>query len=66
MLNNKLDEIEERELDFKLEVIMYFLVVRDGYSFRLYNHPSPDADEPDSNIVEYLEDVINLIEKLKG
>ena len=35
---NKLDIIEVRELEFKLEVIMYFLVSRNGYSFKLYNY----------------------------
>lgn len=63
---NKLDIIETRELEFKLEVIMYFLITKDGYSFKLYNHPLPNSSEPDSNIVEYMEDVINLISKLKG
>lgn len=63
---DKLDNIELRELEFKLEVIMYFLVTKDGYSFKLYNHPLPHSEEPDSNIIEYMEDVINLISKLKG
>lgn len=63
---NKLDVTGTRELEFKLEVIMYFLIAKDGYSFKLYNHPLPNSNEPDSNIVEYMEDVINLISKLKG
>lgn len=63
---NKLDIIEVRELEFKLEVIMYFLVSRNGYSFKLYNHSLPNSNEPNSNIIEYMEDVINLISKLNG
>lgn len=62
----KLDEIEIRELDFKLEVIMYYLIHTNGYAFKLFNHPLPYTKEPDSNIIEYMEDIINLINKLKG
>lgn len=63
---NKLDEVEKNELDFKLEVILYFLIRHNGYAFKLYNHPLPLSNEPDSNIIEYCEDVINLVDKLKG
>ena len=63
---DKLSDIEIRELKFKLEVIMYFLVSRNGYSFKLFNHPLPDSDEPDSDIIEYMEDIMNLVSRIIG
>lgn len=63
---NKLNDMEIEELKFKLEVIMYFLVSKDGYSFKLFNHQLPDSDVPNSNVIEYMEDVMNLISKLIG
>ncbi len=63
---NNLNETEFQELQFKLEIILYFLITRNGYSFKLYNHTLSANNTPNSNIVEYCEDVINLIDKLKG
>lgn len=63
---DKLSNIEIRELKFKLEVVMYFLVSRNGYSFKLFNHTLPDSDEPDSDIIEYMEDIMNLVSKIIG
>ena len=63
---DKLNNIEIRELKFKLEVVMYFLVSRNGYSFKLFNHTLPDSDEPDSDIIEYMEDIMNLVSKIIG
>ena len=63
---DKLSDIEIRELKFKLEVVMYFLVSRNGYSFKLFNHPLPDSDEPDSDIIEYMEDIMNLVSRIIG
>ena len=63
---DKLSDIEIRELKFKLEVIMYFLVSRNGYSFKLFNHPLPDSNEPDSDIIEYMEDIMNLVSRIIG
>ena len=58
---SKLDEIQERELLFKLQVIKKFLEDNGGINFKLYNRSCPDFNEPDSNIVEYLNDVVDLI-----
>ena len=63
---NKLSDVEISELKFKLEVVMYFLISRNGYSFKLFNHPLPDSDEPDSDIIEYMEDVMNLVSRIIG
>lgn len=64
MTNNKLNEIEERELWTKLEMIREFLIFNNGDNYKLYNNYCPN--KPDSNIIEYLDDVIHLIERLKG
>ena len=45
---------------------MYYLIHINGYAFKLFNHPLPYTEEPDSNIIEYMKDIINLINKLKG
>ena len=63
---DKLSNIEIRDVKFKLEVVMYFLVSRNGYSFKLFNHTLPDSDEPDSDIIEYMEDIMNLVSKIIG
>lgn len=63
---DKLSNIEIRELKFKLEVVMYFLVSRNGYSFKLFNPPLPDSDEPDSDIIEYMKDIMNLVSRIIG
>lgn len=34
--------------------------------FIINNHSLPNSNEPNSNIIEYMEDVINLISKLNG
>ena len=35
-----------------------------GYDYKLYNQICPDMGEPDSNIVEYAEDVLYMINLL--
>lgn len=65
--SQKLDELEERELDFKLHVIKDFLIKRGGYKVKLYNRTCPEfCDTPDSNIIEYFDDIVYFINKMKG
>jgi len=52
--------INKEELLFKLEFIIKYLKENNGYNHKLYNHGMDD--EPDSNIVEYAEDVKYMIE----
>ncbi len=66
MSNKKSDEIELRELDYKLFAIREFLIKNGGFNYKVYNYDYPDyGNEPDSNIIEYLDNVIILINKLK-
>lgn len=67
MKNNNLNEFELRELDYKLDTIKKFLIIKNGKQYKLYNHCCPNGhNKPDSNIIEYFDDVIYFIEKLKG
>ncbi len=62
---NKLSETEENELDYKLNAIKEFLIINDGLNYKVYNHSCPHFnEEPDSNIVEYLDDVVYLINEM--
>jgi len=57
--------INKDELLYKLDVITNFLKEENGYEYKLYNRVCPDNNiEPDSNIVEYAEDVKNIVIKL--
>ncbi len=56
--------INKDELIYKLEVVIEFLKNNGGYDFELYNRLCPDMEEPDSNIVEYAEDVLYLVNLL--
>lgn len=58
----KLDEIQKRELLYKLETVKQFLIFNNGYDHKLYNHICPDGtNEPDDNIVGYQLDIEYLI-----
>jgi len=46
------------KLIYKLKTIIEYLKNNCGYGYALYNQLCPGMDEPDSNIVEYAEDVI--------
>ena len=35
-----------------------------GYNYKLYNKLCPGNGEPDSNIIEYAKDVLNIINEL--
>lgn len=57
--------INKDELLYKLDVIIKYLKEHDGYNYKLYNHLCPDNNvEPDSSIVEYAEDVLEIIKIL--
>jgi hypothetical protein len=54
--------INKDEILYKIETIIKYLKENNGYNYKLYNHGM--EDEPDSNIVEYAEDVKSMIEVL--
>ena len=56
--------INKDELIYKLDVVIEYLKNNGGYDYKLYNHTCPDMGEPDSNIVEYAEDVLYMINLL--
>lgn len=47
-----------------MEIIIKYLKEHSGYEYKLYNRICPDYGEPDSNIVEYAEDVKKIIDIL--
>ena len=52
--------INKDELIYKLDV--NYLKENNGYEYKLYNRVCPDNNiEPDSNIIEYAEDVKNML-----
>ena len=55
--------INKNELVYKLETIIQYLKDNNGYNYKLYNHPIDDIEDigPNSNIVEYAEDIRNMI-----
>ena len=59
--------INKDELFYKIEAIINYLKNNNGYEYKLYNRLCPDNNmEPDSDIVEYAEDVKNMaIEMIK-
>ena len=56
--------INNNELEYKMEAIIEYLKNNDGYNYKLYNKLCPGMGEPDSNIVEYAEDVLYMINLL--
>ncbi len=56
--------INKDELIYKLEVVIEYLKNNGGDDYKLYNQICPDMGEPDSNIVEYAEDVLYMINLL--
>ena len=56
--------INNDELKYKLETVIEYLKDNSGYDYKLYNQICPDMGEPDSNIVEYVEDVLYMINLL--
>ena len=57
-----MNEITLRELNHKIDAIIDYLKENGGYYYKIYNHTCPAFDnEPDSNIVEYAEDIKDII-----
>ena len=56
--------INNNEIIYKMETIIEYLKNNDGYNYELYNRLCPGIGGPDSNIVEYAEDVIYMINLL--
>lgn len=56
--------INNNEITYKMEAIIEYLKNNDGYNYELYNRLCPGIGEPDSNIVEYAEDVLYMINLL--
>ena len=53
--------INKDELMYKLEAVIEYLKNNGGYDYEIYNRLCPGMGEPDSNIVEYAEDVLQMI-----
>ncbi|MGM9848949.1 MAG: hypothetical protein ACI312_04290 [Bacilli bacterium] len=56
--------INKAELIYKINTIIDYLKDNNGYDYKLYNQLCPSHGEPDSNIVEYAKDVLNIINEL--
>lgn len=56
--------INNNEIIYKMKTIIEYLKNNDGYNYELYNRLCPGIGEPDSNIVEYAEDVLYMINLL--
>lgn len=52
------------ELFYKINAIIEFLKENGGYECKVYDKLCPDLGEPDSNIVEYAEDVKKMVKDL--
>ena len=53
--------INNNEIIYKMEAVIEYLKNNGGYDYELYNRLCPGMEEPDSNIVEYAEDVLYMI-----
>ena len=56
--------INNNELIYKMEAIIEYLKNNNGYDYKLYSRLCPGMGEPDSNIVEYAEDILYMINLL--
>lgn len=56
--------INNDELIYKMEIVIEYLKNNGGYDYELYNRLCPGKGEPDSNIVEYAEGVLYMINLL--
>jgi len=54
-----MDDITVREFNYKMDAVIEYLKNNKGYDHKLYNH-DPDAEEPDSDIVEYADDAKDI------
>ena len=56
--------INKDELIYKLETVIEYLKKNGGYDYKLYNRLCPGMGKPDSNIVEYAEDIFEIVNKI--
>ena len=56
--------INKDELIYKLESVIEYLKNNGGNDYKLYNRLCPGMGKPDSNIVEYAEDILYMINLL--
>ena len=56
--------INNNEITYKMEAIIEYLKNNGWYNYKLYNRLCSDMGEPDSIIVEYAEDVLEIVENL--
>ena len=49
------------ELIYNIKAIIEYLKDNGGYDYEVYNHLCPGMGKPDSNIVEYAEDILNMV-----
>ncbi len=57
--------MREDEVLYKIDAIIKYLKDNKGYDYKLYNRLCPDNDvEPDSNIVEYAVDVLDIVKEM--
>ena len=53
--------INNNEIIYKMEAVIEYLKNNGGYDYELYNRLCPGMGEPNSNIIEYAEDVLYMI-----
>ena len=53
--------INNNEIIYKMESVIEYLKNNGGYDYKLYNHLCPGYEEPDLNIIEYAEDILDII-----
>ena len=54
--------VSKTELLYKIDVIIEYLKESNGNKYKLYNRVRSDnVIEPDSNIIEYAEDIKNMV-----
>lgn len=56
--------INKDELIYKSEMIIEYLRNNNGYDYKLYNRLCPGIGEPYSNTIEYVKDVLYMINLL--
>jgi len=60
-----IDEYTQREMLCKINAIIKFLIDNNGSEYLMYNRTCPAfSEEPDSDIVEYAQDIKNIINNL--
>lgn len=56
--------INKNEFLYKMDTIIEYLKRHNGYECKMYNFVCPGYGEPDSTIVEYAEDIKEMINSL--